>query len=528
MSRVFRTRSWRRRKQLKEADLEWQQLSDDALQKFRLEQGLAGGSERLMDFGRVARLAKPMKDDFLMMKAADGSWQDVHVVLHSTYLSVQKLVGEVHLLDDIRKNMPNESSREVTIYKQAGEALGISIRGGLEHDLPILISEIKEGSPTDRSCACYVGDAIEEIQDYKIKDLAHDLAANVIRSTRDATAVRLKLRFFSAARHRILSHYLRSGEPEGLKETQSKYYEIVRIPLACSHVSRFSDANSQLREDSSFIVRAATDVAKSVILRPPYGEDTEAKKWVKLLREARDNLPGSSVRKPHPPSGFTGLVLRIGRVHERLDNGTWRDFFMALTDHDVSFHKAVPCNPTDFEHAVATYPLLAVRYVTGKRQLDGHDQELDAREQEEGTFYIRLPNGKRHYFSAGSPKCEQSWQRLFQERCDNAVRLVESVTYSAFWQGEPVALTLNWQTGLWLNHDERGDRSLVWHHPFAHLAQTADELETRTLELDFGDYGGAQRLQVENPGMVVFVMSAFITCHVRSKDQLAEHGLLPL
>jgi len=39
MSRVFRSRSWRRKKQMKDADLEWQQLSDDALQKFRLEQG---------------------------------------------------------------------------------------------------------------------------------------------------------------------------------------------------------------------------------------------------------------------------------------------------------------------------------------------------------------------------------------------------------------------------------------------------------------------------------------------------------
>lgn len=60
--------------------------------------GLVGGSERLMDFGKVAKLNKPMKEDFLMMKAVDGSWQDVHVVLHSTYLSVQKLVGDARLL----------------------------------------------------------------------------------------------------------------------------------------------------------------------------------------------------------------------------------------------------------------------------------------------------------------------------------------------------------------------------------------------------------------------------------------------
>jgi hypothetical protein len=68
----------------------------------------------------------------------------------------------------------------------------------------------------------------------------------------------------------------------------------------------------------------------------------------------------------------------------------------------------------------------------------------------------------------------------------------QSITYSAFYHGDEVALTLNWQTGLWLNHDERGDRSLIWHHPFAHLTRTADELATKTLELDFGDYGRTQ------------------------------------
>jgi len=51
-----------------------------------------------MDFGKVAKLNKPVKEAFLMMKAVDGSWQDVHVVLHSTYLSVQKLIGDARLL----------------------------------------------------------------------------------------------------------------------------------------------------------------------------------------------------------------------------------------------------------------------------------------------------------------------------------------------------------------------------------------------------------------------------------------------
>jgi hypothetical protein len=176
----------------------------------------------------------------MMMRAVDGSWQDVHVVLFATYISVQKLVSEGRLLvrpagsqppsvfflllpfpflwralaaqlpgthglsawlsqDEIRRQLPTEAEREVVVYKRAGEGLGCSIKGlstpctastvlflaaatsgsryphplcpchfasrpgGIENELPILISAIREGSPLDQTCACYVGDAITEV-----------------------------------------------------------------------------------------------------------------------------------------------------------------------------------------------------------------------------------------------------------------------------------------------------------------------------------------------------------------------------
>jgi hypothetical protein len=133
---------------------------------------------------------------------------------------------------------------------------------------------------------------------------------------------------------------------------------------------------------------------------------------------------------------------------------------------------------------------------------------------------------------------------------------LQSITYAAFRNGEEVALTLNWQTGLWLNHDSRGDKSLIWHHPFGLLKKTSDDAKTKTLLIDFGEALGQevgvvrkvaevyqcltlflslspshtrtllflflyqQRLQIENPGMVVFVLTSFITCHVRAREQL--------
>lgn len=98
------------------------------------------------------------------------------------------------------------------------------------------------------------------------------------------------------------------------------------------------------------------------------------------------------------------------------------------------------------------------------------------------------------YALPGSPENERRWANLFRERIDNAVRLMEvrcfrlgrtalssgvvflklihrlfafdrfslqSITYAAYMNGDEVALTLNWQSGLWLNHDARGNVRLV-------------------------------------------------------------------
>ena len=41
----------------------------------------------------------------------------------------------------------NAEKHTVTMVKEAGQALGFSIRGGSEHGLGIYVSEIDEGSP---------------------------------------------------------------------------------------------------------------------------------------------------------------------------------------------------------------------------------------------------------------------------------------------------------------------------------------------------------------------------------------------
>ena len=49
-----------------------------------------------------------------------------------------------------------------------------------------------------------------------------------------------------------------------------------------------------------------------------------------------------------------------------------------------------------------SYPLLALRYVSGKREVLSDATPYDARELQEACFVLRLPGGASHYLSVGA------------------------------------------------------------------------------------------------------------------------------
>ena len=56
--------------------------------------------------------------------------------------------------------LPVPQTRVVELRKGGCSGLGISIKGGREHHLPILISRLMRGQPADQSGQLFIGDAI--------------------------------------------------------------------------------------------------------------------------------------------------------------------------------------------------------------------------------------------------------------------------------------------------------------------------------------------------------------------------------
>ena len=90
----------------------------------------------------------------------------------------QQSTGE---LDNLKKNQLMGVVRIVTLTRKSSkEGLGISITGGREHGVPILISEIHCNGPAARSGELYVGDAILAVNGIDLKDAQHSEAVETL------------------------------------------------------------------------------------------------------------------------------------------------------------------------------------------------------------------------------------------------------------------------------------------------------------------------------------------------------------
>ncbi|PAV66800.1 hypothetical protein WR25_10523 isoform B [Diploscapter pachys] len=82
----------------------------------------------------------------------------------------------------VRKGNGVGKTRKVILDKTPQEGLGISITGGAEHALPIVISEIQPGQPADRCGQVYVGDAILSVNGYDLRSVKHQEAVDILSS----------------------------------------------------------------------------------------------------------------------------------------------------------------------------------------------------------------------------------------------------------------------------------------------------------------------------------------------------------
>ncbi|XP_072823725.1 beta-2-syntrophin isoform X2 [Vicugna pacos] len=385
--------------------------------------------------------------------------------------------------------------RRVRVVKQEAGGLGISIKGGRENRMPILISKIFPGLAADQSRALRLGDAILSVNGTDLRQATHDQAVQALK--RAGKEVLLEVKFIrevtpyikkpslvsdlpwegAAPQSPSFSGSEDSGSPKHQNSTKDRKVIPLKMCFAARNLS-MPDLENRLIELHS------PDSRNTLILRCK--DTATAHSWFvaihtnimallpQVLAELNAMLGATST------AGGSKEVKHIAWLAEqaKLDGGRqqWRPVLMAVTEKDLLLYDCMPWTRDAWASPCHSYPLVATRVET-HRDLS-------------------------------------TWTRILVQGCHAAAELIKEVSLGCTLNGQEVRLTVHYENGFTISRENGGSSSILYRYPFERLKMSADD-GIRNLYLDFGGPEGELTMDLHScPKPIVFVLHTFLSAKV--------------
>ncbi|XP_056141742.1 beta-1-syntrophin [Lampris incognitus] len=441
--------------------------------------------------------------------------------------------------------------RSVTVAKQEVGGLGISIKGGKENKMPILISKIFRGLAADQTQALYVGDAILSVNGVNLRDATHDEAVQTLK--RAGREVTLEVKYMREA-----TPYVKKGSPVSEISWETPPPESPRLgssPLTspCEPPSPPPPAPSlSLQGDRRciplkmcYVTRAMTtpdpenrqlelhspDVRHTVVLRCP--DQPSALAWFSAMHTATFALTQRGQAEVIQNMNKTGIagskeIRHLGWLAGKTESEKqhWKPVLVVVTEKDLLLYDSLPRGKEAWHSPAHTYPLLATRLVHS-----GPDRGFP-HSSTELSFATRTGTRlgiEAHLFRVETTKDLSLWTRHIVNGCHAAAEMIKEVTTSCLYQGQECRLVVHYEQGFSVltepsrgdgeNGEERGVQTpvkprVLLSYPFEKLKMSSDD-GVRMLFLDFGGKEGEIQLDLHScPKPIVFILHSFLSAKI--------------
>ncbi|BFZ19587.1 hypothetical protein BsWGS_22626 [Bradybaena similaris] len=435
------------------------------------------------------------------------------------------------------QNVPNGSvadipegivgqKRSVKVIKDEQNGLGISIKGGRENRMPILITKIYKNTAADKTDRLYVGDAILSVNGEELRDATHEDAVRALKKA--GKVVELQVKFMKE-----VTPYFKKLSP--LNDIEWGSQDLSRkesIKMNVSETKTLSLKLCYLCQDLTFpdsqrrtLELHSADGKSTCVLRLP--DPVTAADWASAIHSNMMTLTKQAIQEANrmlSSSGNQHDVRHMGWLSRQLTGdqttAVWKPVFMALLDNDIVLYNSAPLNKEGWATPSQCIALLASRFVhfgNKNRCVVGADYF---------TFGIRSGTHtgvEVNIFRVESLQDLNVWSRaLNQGSLDTAV-LTKQVSYSVMWKNKKAKLTVHFDKGFILRDENvatEGPGEVLWAHPFENLITSSDDGQ-RLLWLDFVDVGEQELDFSMCPKPVVFTIHTFLSA------KLSRMGLLP-
>ncbi|XP_073905163.1 gamma-2-syntrophin isoform X3 [Castor canadensis] len=385
---------------------------------------------------------------------------------------------------------PSNSHRTVTLRRQPVGGLGLSIKGGAEHSIPVVISKIFKDQAADQTGMLFIGDAVLQVNGINVENATHEEVVHLLRNAGDEVTITvdylreapsfLKLPLgspgpSSSPSSRASSPLFDSGlhlnghcshtappSPSSPIANEPKYekrwLDTLSVPLSMARIARHKAGTEKLRS-SAFEVLALDGTSTGVL---QFYTAQDCADWMRAVSANISNLTLQNMKMANKCCSPSDQVVHMGWANERLlepdSSETFRPTFLALKGSSVYIFSTPPVSTLDWACAERVYNLCEVLFKVHKFGLTGDYwlqanlylglQDFDFEDQRPYYFSVLAGQGKSHVFNVDLG-CELAmWEKSFQRATFMEVQRTGSKTYMCSWQGEALWFTVDFALGF--------------------------------------------------------------------------------
>uniref|UniRef100_R4GC45 Syntrophin gamma 2 n=1 Tax=Anolis carolinensis TaxID=28377 RepID=R4GC45_ANOCA len=439
----------------------------------------------------------------LLYDEISGNAYEIRLKLTKEVLTIQKQ-------DVICVSGSDHSSnhRTVKLHRQPVGGLGLSIKGGAEHKVPVVISKIFKDQAADQSGMLFIGDAVIQVNGISVEGATHEEVAPSSPSSPIA------------------------NEPK----YEKRWLDTLSVPLSMARISRYKAGTNKLRSNA-FEVLALDGVSTGIL---QYCTAQESADWLRALSTNISDLTLQNMKMANKCCSSSDQVIHMGWVNERLQGADspqlYKCKFLALKGSSFYIFSTPPVSTLDWVRAEKIYNLCEVLFKVHKLWLNddcwlqanlylGIHQDYELEDQRPYCFSVVVGHCKSHYFNVELGSELAVWEKSFQKAIFLDVQRTGSKTYTCSWQGESLCFTLDFALGFTCFDSKT--KNVLWRFKFSQLKGSSDDGKTR-VKLLFQNTETKQietkELEFQDLTAVLNCIHSFIAAKVASVDPLFIEG----
>eukprot|EP00063_Salmo_salar_P020764 XP_013995599.1 PREDICTED: gamma-1-syntrophin-like isoform X2 [Salmo salar] len=401
------------------------------------------------------------------------------------------------------------SERTVTIRRQTIGGFGLSIKGGAEHKIPVVISKISKEQKAELSGLLFIGDGILQINGINVRSYRHEEAVQVLRNAGEEVTLTVSF----------------------LKKTPA----FLKLPLCedctCVPSDQSSGTSSPLCDSGLHLNYHPNNTDSLSCSSWPTSPGLRwEKRWMDLrlipLLHSRlsQHIPGSDVCRKHAfqviaVDGVCSGVITCPTAEDCLD---WLQAIAAnisaLTKHNVKkINRNFPVNQQvttwDWTRAEKSYTVYEIMCKVLK--------DSDLLDKRKHCFSIQTECGEDMFYSV-ELECELLiWEKAFQMATFLEVERIQCKTYACIMESHLMGLTIDFSMGFVCF--DAASKAVLWRYKFSQLKGSSDDGKSK-IKFLFQNQDNkaieAKELEFSNLFAVLHCIHAFFAAKVACLDPM--------